>query len=1292
MSVRTVLTALALLAAFAVLPAAATPASDAAAPLYIVLHKDPPLAASVTGAKRLDVDSATSRAYLARLAAQQNGLLDQIGTALGRPVKAVHRYNVVLNGFALQLSPSEAQRVAKLPGVARVAPDEEQQLLTDNGPPWIGAPGIWDGTATGGLGTKGEGVVVGVIDTGVNIDHPSFADVGPVDGHNHTNPRGKFFGLCDPVTGRPFCNDKLIGVYDFTGTGPDDEIGHGSHTASTAAGNVLNAAFIAPTLTLNRQIRGVAPHANLITYKACQVVTGNCLLSGILAAINQATLDEVDVINYSIGGSSVNPWEDLDAQAFLGARSAGVFVSASAGNAGPGASTIGSPADAPWVMAVGASTHDRKFVNALVDMAGGGAPPANIPGKSVTAGYGPAAIVYAGAAPYNNPLCNPFPNNTFSGQIVVCDRGVIGRVEKGNNVKNAGGRGMVLVNDQPNGDSLIADPHVLPAVHISFANGETLKSWLASGSGHTARIAGTAADITPTNGDVMASFSSRGPNPSVGDVVKPDSTAPGVDIFAAFNSSIPPGPNPEFGIISGTSMSSPHNAGAAALLRALHPAWTPDEVRSALMTTAFRSLPGSGSEVHGVLKEDSLTSSDPFDRGAGRDELRLAGKAGLVLDETSTNYENANPGTGGNPRELNLPSMGEDSCASTCTWTRVVKATTAASWSVTTSGSTGLAITVSPSSFTLLVPGASQTLTITADVRVAAENSWNFGEVILTPATTGVPEAHLTVAAKKAGGNVTLVPLHFHGNSHDGCTGVGGSDVAPGGCDPTLSTDGTLDTATAAGFTALPALNCSTTSGGQCAADPNWIWELSGPTTLKGPMTVEWWVNCPGCNTAFFDDWFVRLWADGTQVFEGRVRFNTTLPASTGRLRATVVLPELTASTKFVLQLDPIFINQIASTVLYDSTFACPGGSTAPCDSVVHMPVVQAPANTPPDAVNDAATVARNASVDIDVLANDTDANSDSLTIDSFTQGANGTVTQVDADTLKYQNTGATASDSFTYTVSDGKGGTDTATVNVTVTGPDLVVAAITVTSNTGAGGQNQQPRQGQKATVTGTIANNGTALAPPTQTTFVLDDTTVLGVVTTPGISAGESVNVSVNWDTRGVSGEHTIKVTADSANPDQATETNETNNVSTLTVTVQGNKVKNGSFEQSSTGSAPDNWSSSGETGTAQGGSDGERSVTAGPTGSWLSDAIDVQPGRSYGFSVDATGAGGTVTIEQLSATGTVLGSLALPFTASPMGVFSSVTGALTVAEGVAQVRVRLAGSIAGTAGFDNVWLWES
>jgi subtilisin family serine protease len=1054
--------------------------------IYIVRHQAPSLAQyrggvdglaptspDATGDVRLDPNSGASRAYLAYLDGLHDGLIAAIQTALGRNVEVTNRYAAVYNGIALRMTAGEAAQVSSLPGVRRVTRNYARELLTDAGPEWIGANAVWGENPPAGntpcVGNCGEGVVAGIIDTGINTDHPSFADVGG-DGYNHTNPRLIYLGLCAPVTGLPFCNDKLIGVYDFTGTGPEDGIGHGSHTASTTAGNVVTAEMVGPTITLTRDISGVAPHANIISYKACQEVTGNCLINGILASINQATLDVVDVINYSIGGASANPWVDDDAQAFADAHAAGIFVAASAGNEGPGFGTHGSPADAPWVTGVGASTHDRKLANGLVDMTGGTNPPADIEGAGITSGYGPARIVYAGdyAAQSNDPanahLCgsgvgdpatgqgsggDPWPAGTFNGEIVVCERGEYGRVMKGEYVRRAGAGGYVLMNDEANGDSLIADAYTLPGVHISHSDGQAVKAWIAAngGAAHTgtARIRGMNPEESPAFGDVMASFSSRGANPAVPGVIKPDVTAPGVDILAAFHSplgTVPGGP-PEYNVISGTSMSSPHTAGAGALLRAVHPDWTPDQVKSALMSVAFTTLPGTGSEVHGVLKEDAATPADPFDMGAGRVDLRQSPVVGFTLDETTLNYEAANPGLGGDATTLNMASLGQDNCPSTCTWTRTLTGTApgTVSWTSSFSAPSGMTISVSPSSFSL-ANGQQQTLTITADVGgVSPKGQWTFAEVQFSPGRPSVPSAHFPVAIIPAGGQPP-VTLHFHGNIHDDCTGDGAADLETGEgiCTPFLGNDVLDDTgAPAAHWGPInTALDCTVD---RCLSDPNWIWELTEPTTLQGPMTVEWWYGGIGDNPLLFDDFEIRLYADGTEVLREVVRHTGTAPNVPHLLRSTVNVPLTTATGNFVLVIDPIFVNQNGSFIYYDSEQACPGLVGGPaCDSRVNMPVVADSQPQPPTAVDDSAFVLTGGTVDIDVLANDSDPEGGPLAVEIVTPPTNGTASVTLAQTIRYTHDGsATTSDSLVYRITDNQGLTDTATVSITISDECLV-------------------------------------------------------------------------------------------------------------------------------------------------------------------------------------------------------------------------------------------------------------
>lgn len=751
-------------------------ASEAAR--YVVQFNAPPLASygggirglaatrpDARGEARLNAASDASAAYLSYLEAAQTTFAASMEQALGRPVEVAYFYRHAFNGLAVTLSPDEAARVARLPGVQRVVREFARYLQTDAGPAWIGAPTIWEGSSTGDLdGTRGEGVIIGVIDSGINFDHPSFAEVSPGDGYVHTNPRAPlFYGECAPITGAPFCNDKLIGAYDFVaGVNPDDDDGHGSHTASTSGGNLVDAPVQSPTITVTRQISGVAPRANIIAYKACLTVptvppevgappppvAGSCLLPDLLAAINQATADQVDVINYSIGGGSADPYSDLDAQAFLNARTAGVFVAASAGNDGPGAETVGSPADAPWLLAVAASTHNRSFVNALVGLTGGTTtPPGDIQGKSFTAGYGPAPLVYAGA--FDDPLCQDATTVYPDGSIVICDRGVNGRVEKAGNVAAGGAGGYVLANDEANGDSLTADAYPIPGVHIGFDDGVALKAWVASGGTPMGTIAGTTAEEDDSLGDVMASFSSRGPNPSVRDILKPDITGPGVDILAALRTDLlNPSTGPEFGLLSGTSMSSPHAAGSAALIRALHPDWSPAEVQSALMTT---------SRTDGIRKEDGVRPADPFDRGAGRLDLTQAARAGLVLDETTENFTASDPTTGGDPTTLNLASMADSNCVATCGWTRVVSSTldTGVTWTASFTATDGMALAVSPESFAL-APGATQEISVTADVASVAIGRFVFGEVTLTPSDASVPEAHFPVAVLPTGANGAL--------------------------------------------------------------------------------------------------------------------------------------------------------------------------------------------------------------------------------------------------------------------------------------------------------------------------------------------------------------------------------------------------------------------------------------------------------------------------------------------------------------------------------------------------------
>jgi hypothetical protein len=673
-----------------------------------------------TGARQLDPRSEAAVAYRSYLNEKHGEFLTALKAELGRTAEVQFRYLNAFNGMAVVLSPAEAARVAGMPGVAFVERDVVNELTTDAGPSWIGAPGIWEGNTSDGTGTMGEGVIVGIIDSGINWGHPSFADVGD-DGYDHTNPfgAGNYVGGGCAEAGVS-CNDKLIGMWDFTGSTAADTDGHGSHTASTVAGNVVNAAVVGPTLSVTSTISGVAPHANVIAYKVCNP---GCPGAATIMAVDHAITETVSVLNYSISGGD-QPWSDSVELAFLDAFNAGIFVSASAGNNGPGAST--NAHTSPWVMSVAAGTHQRLYAESLFDLSGGTTPPADMNGAGFTIGYGPANIVHA--EDFGDAQClNPFPAGTWTnGEIVVCERGTIARVQKGANALAGGAGGFVLANIDANGESLNGDAHFLPAVHVGDANGDLLRAWLVgSFSGEMATISGTdfAQTYKVSNADNVAGFSSRGP--SQYNLLSPNVIAPGVDILAAYCKGCT-GADPDFAFLSGTSMSSPHDAGAAALMTALHPSWTPDMIKSAMMSTSFFN--------DALVKEDGTTPADAFDVGAGRLDMGQAGNAGFVLEETGANMLAADPNNAGDPRTLNLAGLMDWGCGDPCTFSRTLKSVLpyAVTYNVVVDNPAGIDMSVTPSSFTLAA-GGTQVVSFSADTGSAPLGTWMFGNVWFEP-------------------------------------------------------------------------------------------------------------------------------------------------------------------------------------------------------------------------------------------------------------------------------------------------------------------------------------------------------------------------------------------------------------------------------------------------------------------------------------------------------------------------------------------------------------------------------
>ena len=749
---------------------------------YIVVFKDAPLATykggvagiakparKGNGRGRLDVASKEAKAYVKYLGDRQRGYEARMSSALGRSLKVSLRMQHALNGVVTVLSPLEAEAITRLPEVRMVEAYREYALDTDLGPALIGAHTIWNGLSMplgdGPDRARGEGILVGILDTGINFGSPSFAAVDPLDGYVHTNPNGSgtYLGTCAPGgvdEGR--CNDKLIGGYDFIcgPTAPADACafpalyreepgfgdtnGHGSHTASTAAGNGRTEVVGGTPTTFS----GVAPRANLIAYDICytniSTGQGSCPSVSSVAAVNQAVANGVDVINFSIGGGA-SPWNDAVSLAFLNATDAGVFVAASAGNSGPGPATLGHVE--PWTTSSAASRHRLGGFTSVLTVTGPGTAPADLQRVLLSAGSGGVGL--NAPLPGTTPLvvspginsaddgCVAFAPNQFQGAIALIRRGTCSFSIKTNNAAAAGALVVIIANNAAGGITPSVPGTTIPAFGTTQAIGNAIRDFAAANGGSaTAGI-----NVSPNVIDSLASFSSRGPGGY--DVLKPDLAAPGVDVLAAYAGPTLTGFESLIAMISGTSMASPHTAGAAALMRQLHPSWTVPEIKSALTMTAVRT----------VRLEDQVTPADAHATGAGRLQADLAARSGLVLNETKARFDAANPALGGEASTLNLAAIQKANCTGVCTFTRTFRSTLSYKhqWRLSLRGFAG---TILPASLTLK-PGESRQVVFTIDNTGApADGSFRFGSIEIAPSgtssngNTSLPALHMPVALR----------------------------------------------------------------------------------------------------------------------------------------------------------------------------------------------------------------------------------------------------------------------------------------------------------------------------------------------------------------------------------------------------------------------------------------------------------------------------------------------------------------------------------------------------------------
>ena len=735
---------------------------------YIVQMAESPVTAyqgGVTGyaatkpgkGQKIDPNSSAVRQYKGFLTSRHDAVLGSVGGT-----KKLYSYGYVFNGFAAELTAAQAQKLEQTPGVLAVSKDELRRMDTSSTPAFLGlsgSSGFWATKA------KGENVIIGIVDSGIWPEHPSFADRTGSNGNGSQGDKLDYHqipgwhGKCTPGTAfnASHCNQKLIGAQYFnSGFGGDagiaaafpyeynsarDADGHGTHTSSTSGGNA-NVAATGPAAVFG-SISGIAPRARISTYKVCwgRDGEGGCFPSDSVAAIDQAVADGVDVINFSISGTSTN-FRDPVEIAFLFAADAGVFVAASAGNSGPASSTVAHPS--PWITTVAAGTHNRDgqgsatlgngvtYAGASVAAALASRPlidstAAGLPGADPTA----VALCFAAADNGGVPVLDPA---RVAGKIVVCDRGVTARVNKSLAVLEAGGVGMILLNTSSN--STNADLHAVPTVHLQNTARAAVKAYAAT-AGATAAI-NAASLVFNAPAPFTASFSSRGPlRAGNGDLLKPDLIAPGQDILAGVS---PAGYNGRlFDVLSGTSMSSPHVAGLAALLKELKPGWSPMAIKSALMTTATDVLDGGtppAAETNPVLI---------FRQGAGHVRPNSAADPGLVFDSNFGDWLGFLCGTqlpvsfctsAGvpvlDPSNLNVASIAIGDMAGVQTVTRkVTNVGGASTYAASVNGMTGFTVAVSPASFHLAA-GETRSFTVSFTRTTAALNAYSGGQLRLS--------------------------------------------------------------------------------------------------------------------------------------------------------------------------------------------------------------------------------------------------------------------------------------------------------------------------------------------------------------------------------------------------------------------------------------------------------------------------------------------------------------------------------------------------------------------------------
>jgi subtilisin family serine protease len=743
---------------------------------------------------RLQKDSAAIKSYTARLDGEQQAVMSKAGPG----TDPIYSYKYGLNGFAARMSVAQAQKLKGLDEVLNVWEDEVRPLATRDSRSFLG---LFD--SDGGLRTEhkldGEGVVIGMIDSGIAPGHPALSDLreaprpslcrsswaeasilGKWLCHRYDKqadtldfePLENWSGSCE--TGEQFeetdCNNKLIGARWFIegaeATGPieakeyrsaRDADGHGTHTATTAAGIRKSASIFG---TLIGDVEGMAPRARVAVYKACWLrpseSRASCNSSDLARAIDAAVADGVDIISYSVG-SSMRDTTAPDDVALMAATKAGVLAVVAAGNEGPNFATIGSPAGAPWVITAAASSRDGESSVESMEVTSPPtiadryatrealfSPPLSdrdpIEGKLVLVDDGDDTLP-SGSPGVTSDGCQPLINGSdVSGNIALMQRSGCLFTDMVKNAEDAGAVAALVYNIAGGpiimfGENGIVD---IPALMIGQAEGNLILAELDANNEVNVVLEKSLLLKSTDTGNTMANFSARGPGP-IADILKPDLTAPGINIIAGFS------PDPanatsgeNYAYLSGTSMSTPHVSGVAALLLQAHPEWSPAAIKSALMTTAHQDL----------SLPNNVAATNPFDYGAGHIVPNEALNPGLVYDVSDDEYdayacgiespavtparcdELSAAGFSFLPQDLNQPSIALSRLASEHTVTRRVTnpGDEALSYSAEVATPPGMIFNVNPPSITV-GPGQSTSFDVTMSFVSGPLDIWKYGSL-----------------------------------------------------------------------------------------------------------------------------------------------------------------------------------------------------------------------------------------------------------------------------------------------------------------------------------------------------------------------------------------------------------------------------------------------------------------------------------------------------------------------------------------------------------------------------------